>query len=734
MRGAPLPVAPLSEPRRAALQRNVHTAVARALATTAPTSPALPPVPLLGVALDGHCLTVDFGPALLKHGLGSLAFEQVQRSTHRAAVDELHAELPEIEFDTRIGGIPLPRWFEVAPRAAPVTAPQLAPIPPPGGASVAALAGRRIALSPGHGYYFNGTAWTLQRSFFQGIVEDFVNHDFITMVHDQLAAVGADVRPTRQLDRAAGNGLSGFPRWQEAARYHLQSLGAPATVWNEPGFDHLSQDIRCRPLYANFVGADLLVSLHNNGAGGTGTETLYDNANSVAADSKRLADLVHARVIAAIRRDYNATWADRRVQGFNGSYGENRLATRPAVLIEVAFMDRPTPDNAAIQDDRFKRIVATAIAEGIAEFLNGPVPAAPDTLVATADATGVSLTWIDRSSSETGFRIERRADAGGTWTTLATLTANATTHRDTTTVAQTSYRYRVVAFNDAGASTQASNEATATIGAVTLTPPTPSSGAGPSAWLSNASLRTSLAVGQNVIVGFVVDGGEKPVLVRAAGPALGAFGLATAMLDPRIELFRDTTRVTDNNDWPATLAPTFSALGAFSFALASRDAAVFRSLAGPHTAQVAGVGAGTVLVELYDAGSGSAARLVNLSARNRVGTGADALIAGFFVNGTGTKRLVLRAIGPTLASFGVTGALADPRLEVRDGAALVGSNDNWDAALAPTFSEVGAFPLATGSRDAALVVTLAAGRGYTAQVSGVNNTTGEALIEIYELP
>ena len=57
---------------------------------------------------------------------------------------------------------------------------------------------------------------------------------------------------------------------------------------------------------------------------------------------------ISGKIIAAIRRDYNPTWPDRRVQGFNGSYGENRLATRPAILIELAFMDRPTPDNAAL--------------------------------------------------------------------------------------------------------------------------------------------------------------------------------------------------------------------------------------------------------------------------------------------------------------------------------------------------------------------------------------------------
>jgi hypothetical protein len=191
--------------------------------------------------------------------------------------------------------------------------------------------------------------------------------------------------------------------------------------------------------------------------------------------------------------------------------------------------------------------------------------------------------------------------------------------------------------------------------------------------------------------------------------------------------------VTDNNDWPAALAPTMAALGAFPFSAASRDAAFLQLLDGPHTVLATGTTAGTLLVEGYDAGGGEG-RLINLSARNRVGTGADVLIAGFHVAGTGTQRLLVRAVGPALTALGVGGALSDPRLEVYEGTTKLADNDNWDPALAPVFASVAAFALPAGSRDAALVLTLAAGRSYTAQVSGVGNTTGEALIEVYELP
>ena len=206
------------------------------------------------------------------------------------------------------------------------------------------------------------------------------------------------------------------------------------------------------------------------------------------------------------------------------------------------------------------------------------------------------------------------------------------------------------------------------------------------------------------------------------------------MTDPRLEVYYGATRLAENNDWPDALAPAVVAVGGFPFASGSRDAALRQTLGGAYTVQARGTAAGTILFEAYDAGRGSAARLVNLSSRHRVGAGGDVLIAGFFVAGTGAQRVLVRGVGPGLSAFGVTGVLADPRIEIFDAAGVkVAENDNWEPALAATFSAVAAFPLTPGSRDAALVVTLAAGRGYTVQVSGVNGGTGEALVEIYEL-
>lgn len=251
--------------------------------------------------------------------------------------------------------------------------------------------------------------------------------------------------------------------------------------------------------------------------------------------------------------------------------------------------------------------------------------------------------------------------------------------------------------------------------------------------LSNLSVRTSLGADQTLIVGVVVSGGPRDILVRAAGPALAAFNLDNPMADPRLDVYRGDTFEAANDDWDPSLATTFASVGAFAFARGSRDAAILRGIDGPRSIWARGTGAGRVLVEAYDTGSELSPRLINVSARNRVGTGDDILIAGFTVAGTGTKGLLIRGIGPKLAAFGVPGALADPVLEVFAGATRIADNDNWNPTLAATFVAVGAFALDPNSLDAALMIPLAPG-SYTVQVRGANNGTGEGLVEIYELP
>lgn len=281
-------------------------------------------------------------------------------------------------------------------------------------------------------------------------------------------------------------------------------------------------------------------------------------------------------------------------------------------------------------------------------------------------------------------------------------------------------RYHVVISNSAGS-------AISTTALVTIPSP------GPTSRIANLSVRTVAKAGQTIIVGLAATDGASDVLVRAVGPGLAPFGVGGAMADPQLELFRGSTLLLANNDWPAALAPVFAEAGAFGLAPGSRDAALRQRLEGASSIHVRGAGPGVVLFEAYDLGQAGTARLVNVSARNHVGTGDDILVAGFTVAGTGTKRLLIRAVGPGLGGFGVTGTLPDPVLELFAGANRIAENDNWSSDLAAEFTRVGAFALTPGSRDAALVVELPPG-SYTAQVRGAGATTGEALVEIYELP
>ncbi|MBL9201053.1 MAG: hypothetical protein JNL39_11130 [Opitutaceae bacterium] len=273
--------------------------------------------------------------------------------------------------------------------------------------------------------------------------------------------------------------------------------------------------------------------------------------------------------------------------------------------------------------------------------------------------------------------------------------------------------------------------------------------------IGNLSIRTRAGTGaQTLIVGFVVGGagtsGAKPLLVRGVGPALAAFGVGGTLADPRLEIYSGGTapvRLFENDNWNAADAATMASVGAFALTAGSRDAALYNGSLDPavYSAQLSGVGGttGVALAEIYDVTpslifGAQVPRLINVSARTVSGTGADLLIAGFVISGPpgASKRVLIRAIGPTLAVFGVGGVLADPRLELFNSATVrIQENDNWGggAELADTFRAVGAFGLDGASRDAALVATLPIG-AYTAQVAGVGGGTGVALVEVYEVP
>jgi sugar lactone lactonase YvrE len=269
--------------------------------------------------------------------------------------------------------------------------------------------------------------------------------------------------------------------------------------------------------------------------------------------------------------------------------------------------------------------------------------------------------------------------------------------------------------------------------------------------LINLSCRSLVSTDANVlIVGFVVGGsgtsGSETLLVRASGPALVPFGVSGVLPDPGLQLISSNTLVAANNGWggSSTISKTAAAVGAFPwFDYSSHDSALVETLpTGPYTALVAGASgdSGIALAELYDATpagaySPSTPRLINISARTQVGQGANVLIAGFVIAGTTSKTVLIRASGPALVPFGVSGVLPDPQLQLNNSAGAIATNTGWggDAQIASTAASVGAFSWGTtATADSALLVTLLPG-AYTAEVSGASGDTGIALVEVYEV-
>jgi hypothetical protein len=273
--------------------------------------------------------------------------------------------------------------------------------------------------------------------------------------------------------------------------------------------------------------------------------------------------------------------------------------------------------------------------------------------------------------------------------------------------------------------------------------------AAPAVRLVNLSTRARAGLGEQVVIaGFVVAGTvPKPMLIRAVGPALTAFGVADPLAAPKLELVRDGTVVAANTGWTtggaaADIAAAAARGGAFALDANSADSALLATLApGNYTAVISAADGrpGVGLVEVYDlSAEASGPGVSNLSVRALSGADAQTLIVGVVVQGAAPKRLLIRAVGPGLAQFGVSGILERPQLAVFSGQSEIARNAGWStsldaAAIAQAATRVGAFPLASASLDSALIVSLAPG-AYTAQVSGPAGSTGVALVEVYELP
>lgn len=269
----------------------------------------------------------------------------------------------------------------------------------------------------------------------------------------------------------------------------------------------------------------------------------------------------------------------------------------------------------------------------------------------------------------------------------------------------------------------------------------------------NLSTRADVGTGNNIMTaGFTLAGsGTKQLVLRGIGPRLADFGVQGTLSNPQIELrngtvFSPGTWLASNNDWGnqssnPQLVSVSSQVSAFALVDNSLDAAMLHTLgSGNYLLNVSGVSGatGNALAEVYDTSPTSEPFLKTLTTRCLVTSGQVAT-AGIVIYGQANKTILIRAVGPTLATapHNVSGTHTDPALTVYLGSTAIHQNNDWQQiaddgwkAAAAVASDLGVYPLGSGKKDAALVVTLSPGV-YTAVASSNNGTSGLVQLEIH---
>lgn len=393
---------------------------------------------------------------------------------------------------------------------------------------------------------------------------------------------------------------------------------------------------------------------------------------------------------------------------------------------------------------------------------------------ATAPLHAVTLLWTDRSQNEAGFNV-LRATAPQALERLATVPPNTTTYADSTVEPGRTYFYAVSAFNDGGES-PATNVVVASAPIFVLDLPNRGSIAVYLRFDGSVSVLASLPA-HNVVA-------RGTFITQADGTFVGPMSLVGSpapMLSLAIAARTDGNRLTGsitglpgvvsftgeaitNGATPAgwyeagsgearaqvIVSPNGEFLAAF---YSTQGADAVRGTLGRTTTSQGGISAEVTLTTsaaltlrlgarsftgAREGSSSMGGRLINLSVRSAIAAGDETLIVGFTVSGAAAEgRILLRGVGPALAMFGVSGAASDPVLTLFNNRSVVGTNDDWEiandrAALGTAAASVGAFPLAPGSRDAALLTPLRPG-SLTAHVTAKSTASGIALVEIYDV-
>jgi N-acetylmuramoyl-L-alanine amidase len=423
-------------------QRNLERIVAE--------QPAFPSgTRVLSVQLDGERAVVELSPEAVAQGLGDEQSDEMTREL-LAGLD-FFTGIREVEV--LVDGQPLWKYLPASSEPPAAEARSLAAALTPVDALSLELQGKKIALHPSHGSYWNqttrrwvraqrtltgpnpatrlpggwqGSTYTPSDEYFWNrglqwgsIYEDDITIHVMRFVKEYLESSGAQVFLTRELSDAAGlydnnrfgypNSAFPLPKKQVASKYFLEEKGTPRWVWDEPTLSAQSdKDIRARPYYANYVGADLSLSLHTNafGDGGArGTETYWYTAKypHLQESAKRFAAALNDGAVKSIREYFDdsygrqaylnpypaqgvpewpyyapyptpfdyagySRWNDRGVKTSN--LGELREAQMPAALIELAFHDswKWYPDNLFLQDPIFQATSAWGMYEGVCRY------------------------------------------------------------------------------------------------------------------------------------------------------------------------------------------------------------------------------------------------------------------------------------------------------------------------------------------------------------------------------
>ncbi len=253
--------------------------------------------------------------------------------------------------------------------------------------------------------------------------------------------------------------------------------------------------------------------------------------------------------------------------------------------------------------------------------------------------------------------------------------------------------------------------------------------------LLNIATRLKVLNGDNVLIGgFIITGTDpKKVLILGIGPSLAQF-FSGSLSDPTLELYQGNTLLQMNDNWKSDQQAEVEATGIPP----SNDleSAIVRTLdPGSYTAILRGKGdaTGIGVVQAYDLNQAANSKFGNIATRGFVDSGDNAMIGGFIIGPAsgGSTTVVVRAIGPSLTNFGVSGALPDPTVELHDGnGATIAFNDNWaDDANQSSIPQ----SLKPGDQHESALYRVLPPGNYTAIMRGSGNSTGIGLVEVYNL-